>query len=419
MIRLKKATLALALCFLTMFSISMVVASLSSAATSPSVGTDTSAVDYWPTTGWLTATPEEHGMDSSKLNEMMEFIETNEWNYDSIVIIRNGYIVFETYPGVRYDDNERHILYSVTKSVTSVLVGIAIQEGFIESVNQTMVSFFPNRTIANLDADKESITIENLLLMNTGLEWDEWSTDYETSNNPIALMFNSADPIQHFLDLPMEYNPGEQWVYNSGGSHMLGAILRQATGMTVLQFAIQYLFSPLNITDVWWSADPLGNNHCGGGLQMTPQDLAKIGFLYQNNGTWDGQEIVSPSWIKNSTRTVLYQWENYEYQGYGYQWWTLPTLDIYNAAGLEGQNLYIDNEHDLVVAMTASHPRYDAHPNNQILYQYILASIVNTESSAGVFEDYLTFSLLVVLPLPIVLTVFLWFSKTRKFKEAI
>lgn len=419
MIKLRRAVLVIPLSLLFVLTTSMVVAPLSSAATLSLGQDDSSAVDYWPTTGWLNATPEEHGMDSSKLNEMMEFIETNEWNYDSIVIIRNGYIVFETYPGVRYDDNERHILYSVTKSVTSVLVGIAIQEGFIESVNQTMVNFFPNRTIANLDADKESITIENLLLMNTGLEWDEWSTDYGTSNNPITLMFNSADPIQHFLDLPMEYNPGEQWVYNSGGSHMLGAILRQATGMTVLQFAIQYLFSPLNITDVWWSADPLGNNHCGGGLQMTPQDLAKIGFLYQNNGTWDGQEIVSPSWIENSTRTVLYQWENYEYQGYGYQWWTLPTLDIYNAAGLEGQNLYIDNEHDLVVAMTASHPRYDAHPNDQILYQYILASIVNTESSTGVFEDYLTLSLLAVLPLPIVLTAFLWFSKTRKFKEAI
>ncbi|MHA1290508.1 MAG: serine hydrolase domain-containing protein [Candidatus Thorarchaeota archaeon] len=419
MIKFRRAALVVPLSFLIVLTISIVVAPLSSAATSPLVGTDTSAVDYWPTTGWLNAIPEKHGMDSSKLNEMMEFIEMNEWNYDSIVIIRNGYIVFETYPGVRYDDNERHILYSVTKSVTSVLIGIAIQEGFIESVNQTMVSFFPNRTIANLDADKESITIENLLLMNTGLEWDEWSTDYGTSNNSITLMFNSADPIQHYLDLPMEYNPGEQWVYNSGGSHMLGAILRQMTGMTVLQFAIQYLFSPLNITDVWWSADPLGNNHCGGGLQMTPQDLAKIGFLYQNNGTWDGQEIVSPSWIENSTRTMLYQWENYEYQGYGYQWWTLPTLDIYNAAGLEGQNLYIDNEHDLIVAMTASHPRYHAHPNDQILYQYILASIGNTESSTGVFEDYLTLSLLVVLPLPIVLTAFLWFLKTKKFKEVI
>lgn len=416
MMKLKKAALILTLCFLPMFSISMVASPVSSGATFSIDSESSASADYWPTNSWLNSTPEEQGMDAMKLDEMLEFIEKNELQYDSIVIIRNGYIVFESYPGTRYDVNERHILYSVTKSVTSVLVGAAIKLGYIENVNQPILDFFPNRTIDNLDDDKRNITIENLLLMNSGVQWDEWSTDYGTSNNSVQLMHSSGDAVQYFLDLPMAYSPGEVWVYNSGGSHMLGVIIRQATGMTVLQFANQYLFSPLNITDVWWSVDFQGNYYCGGGLYLTPRDLAKIGYLFLNNGTWDEQEIVTQNWVEESTRTVLY---HYEYVGYGYQWWTLPTLDIYNAAGLEGQNLYIDNNHELIVAITASHSRYESHPNDQILYEYILASIVDERSGIISPKEYLTLSVLVAVSLPVIFSAILWFTKIRKFQEGI
>ncbi len=417
MIKLRKAALILTLCFLTMFSISMVASPVSSGATFSIDSESSASADYWPTNSWLNSTPEEQGMDSMKLDEMVEFIEKNEWQYDSIVIVRNGYIVFETYPGTRYDVNERHILYSVTKSITSVLIGAAIRLGYIESVNQPILDFFPNRTIANLDDDKRNITVENLLLMNSGVEWDEWSADYGTSDNSVTLMHSSPDSVQHFLDLPMAYSPGEVWVYNSGGSHMLGVIIRQSTGMSVMQFANQYLFSPLNITDIWWSVDPHGNYYCGGGLYMTPRDLAKIGYLFLNNGTWDEQEIVTPSWVEESTRTVVYQWENFEYVGYGYQWWTLPTLDIYNAAGLEGQNLYVDKNQDLIVTFTASHSRYESHPNDEILYEFILASVVDEGSEFIGSFDYITLSVLVAVPLPLLFAAIFWFTKIRKIKE--
>jgi CubicO group peptidase (beta-lactamase class C family) len=375
----------------------------------------TASFDYWPTNGWQHSTPEEHGMVSEQLEEMMEYIDENNYRYDSIVIIRDGYLVFERHLGSRYEYNGRHPLYSVTKSITSVLIGIAINQGYIENVDQPILDFFPNRTVANLDDDKRSITVKNLLLMNSGVEWDEWSTEYGSSDNSVELMLRSGDTVQYFLDLPMAHSPGEVWVYNSGGTHMLGAIIRQTTGMSVLQFANQYLFSPLNITDVWWDVDLQGHYYCGGGLHLTPHDLAKIGFLFLNNGTWDGQEIVTQSWVEESTQTIVYPYENLEYMGYGYQWWTLPTLDIFDAAGIEGQNLYVDMNQDLIVVFTASHPRYESHPNDQLLYQYILGSVGGMDSDVVNSQVYLSLALLVGTTLPIIFAAVLWFTKIRRF----
>ncbi|MHA1943657.1 MAG: serine hydrolase domain-containing protein, partial [Candidatus Thorarchaeota archaeon] len=176
----------------------------------PSQGT--SDRDYWPTAGWQNTTPEEQGMDSTLLNEMMDRIDEHGILIDSLLIVKNGYLVFEEYPR-HYDAESRHIIHSCTKSYTSALVGIAIEEGYIESVDDKLVDLLPNRTIDNLDERKQDITLEHLLTMTSGLEWDEWTEPYSSYLNSHYQMWTASDSVQYTLDLPMEYDPGEGWVY--------------------------------------------------------------------------------------------------------------------------------------------------------------------------------------------------------------
>jgi CubicO group peptidase (beta-lactamase class C family) len=183
--------------------------------------------DYWPTDGWLNTTPEEQGMDSELLNEMMDQIQTRAIRIDSISIVRNGYLVFDEYPRTLYDADREHIIHSCTKSYTGALVGIALAEGYIDSLDSKLVDLLPNRTIANLDERKQAITLEHLLTMTSGLEWDEWTEPYDSPLNSHYEMWFANDSVQYILDLPMAYNPGEVWTYNSGASNLLGAIVAE------------------------------------------------------------------------------------------------------------------------------------------------------------------------------------------------
>ncbi|MFW9944901.1 MAG: serine hydrolase domain-containing protein, partial [Candidatus Sifarchaeia archaeon] len=159
----------------------------------------------WPTDEWSTSTPEEQGIDSSKLGEMMDYIQVNEIDIDSILVVRHGRLAFEEYLSTLYTSDTKHSIHSCTKSFTSALVGIAIQEGYIGGVTDKMVDYFSNRTIANLDSRKQSITLEHLLTMTSGLEWDEWSVPYGEYGNDVAEMYRTTDAIQSVLDRPMAY----------------------------------------------------------------------------------------------------------------------------------------------------------------------------------------------------------------------
>jgi CubicO group peptidase (beta-lactamase class C family) len=332
--------------------------------------------DYWPTEGWIHSLPEEQGMDSSNLKDMMDYIEHNDINIHSVVIVRNGYIVHEEYPSPIYDENRTHLLYSVTKSFTSALIGIALDKAYIDNVSQTMLSFFPQYTVDNLDDRKERITLEHLLMMRAGMFWDESSAPFSSPDNGIYHI-NFGDGVEYALSLPMVAEPGEVWHYNTGASHLLSGIIHMTTNMTTLQFAQENLFDPLGISQVTWSRDLAGYYKGGFDLQLTTRDMAKFGYLFLNNGTWDEQQVISTNWINVSTSSLTRLDED---TGYGYQWWVMPSIGAYYAAGLYGQFIFVIPEYDLVVAFTSAIPMDEAHPHFDLLTTYIIPAILEEEN---------------------------------------
>jgi len=354
-------------------------------------------------------------MNSTLLNEMMEYIDENGFAIESVIMVRNGYIVLEEYPSPVYDQDRLHELYSVTKSFTSALVGIAIHRGFIEGIDQKVLDFFPERTVANLDPRKHSMTLEHLLTMTAGLEWDEWTYPYMDSQgvsdprNTYIHMMLSADSVQFVLDRPMAYDPGTHWVYNSGASHLLSAIIEQASKYPALDFAREFLFGPLGISVVAWTQHSQGPYYGGHGLNLRPRDMAKFGYLYLNNGTWNGKQIVPAEWVAESTETQFLPSKN---RGYGYQWWTLPRIGVYDASGLFGQRIFVVPDHDMVVVFTAN-IREGSNPENELLQDYILPA-VKEEAATAPAVDFLVVSVLIVLVVPILVVGVYWITRTRR-----
>ena len=217
------------------------------------------------------------------------------------------------YNGLEYGPDWRHGVASCTKSVLSSLVGIAIQQGFIESIQQPMLDFFPGRKIANRDPRKEAITLEHLLTMSSGLH-----CIYNGFEKTLYDMRSSKHWAQFMLDQPMDYDPGTHFFYNSGASHLVSAILTQATGQSAFEFASKHLFGPLGIQDVAWPSDPQGHTCGWGQLQLQPRDMAKFGYLFLCDGVCEGRRLVPPGWVAESTR---FRFDPTRSQGYGLLWW--------------------------------------------------------------------------------------------------
>ncbi|MFX0205601.1 MAG: serine hydrolase domain-containing protein [Candidatus Hodarchaeota archaeon] len=322
--------------------------------------------DYWHYT-----TPESQGMDSTLLNSMIDQIHLKDYAIDSVIIIRNGYLIFEVYPNSYYNKDSLHFLYSCTKSVTSALIGIAIQEGFIDSITQKVIDFFPDRKIQNLDSRKKNMTLEHLLTMSAGIEWDEWTYWYWDPRNDFYQAIESTNMVQFILDRPMMNEPGTKWIYNSGASHLLSAIIQKTTGMSTLAFANKYLFEPLGVSTVNWGHDSLGVYFGGYDLYMRPRDVAKFGYLFLNNGTWDDKQIFSINWATQSSKIAFYPNDN---SAYGFQWWIHPSKAYYYASGLFAQRIIIVPDYDLVVVFTAE-IRSGSDPEIEMLNKYILAAV--------------------------------------------
>ena len=301
-------------------------------------------------------------MDSQNLAQMLAAIQEQHLNLHSLLIVRNGYLVSETYFGP-YQPDTRHELYSCTKSFISTLIGIALDKGYIDGTDQRIVDFFPERTFANLDAQKEAMTLEDVLTMRSGLDWQEGDPAYRA-------MYVSPDWVKSVLDKPMAAPPGSQFNYCSGCSHVLSAVLRQTTGMNTRDFADQYLFKPLGISNVKWDTDAAGIPIGGWGLQITPRDMAKLGYLYLRDGQWDGQQIVSAEWVEDATRTHT---KTDGDLGYGYQWWTYPSLSAYTALGRYGQTIFVIPELELVIVTTAE---MNGHEEIfRLIEQYIIPAV--------------------------------------------
>lgn len=307
---------------------------------------------YWPTQEWQVTTPERQGMDSAILDRISGYIKDSGIEVNSVIVIRHGYLVYEKYFRAPWDKDRIHNIYSCTKSIMSSLVGIAIQQGKIKSLNDKMLDYFPNRTIKNLDERKKSITLLNLMTMKAGFDWAEWTYSYTDPRNPIFQAHLSNDFVQFVLDRPMATQPGTIWAYNGGGSQILSAILTNKTGISALDFARKNLFGPLGIKKLNWRTDQKGIYDAGGGLSLTPRDIAKYGYLILNRGGWEGKQIIPVDFVGESVKTHTTFSAN---SGFGYQnWWTIPLDGYYYSGGIRGQRIYVMEKQDMVVVTTAS-----------------------------------------------------------------
>ena len=315
--------------------------------------------EYWPTRSWRTSTPEEQGMDSQKLAAMLEEVKRQSLDLHSLLVIRNGYIVSETY-FQSYSQDVKHEVYSCTKSFIATLIGIANDKGYIAGVNLPVEDFFPGRSFENQDARKQAMTLDNLLTMRSGLDWEE-------SDTAIGKMYQSRDWVKFMMDMPMAAQPGSRFNYCSGCSHILSAILQQKTGTNTRDFAQRVLLGPLGISNASWSTDPAGLPIGGWGLQITPRDMAKLGYLYLHDGNWDGQQVVSAGWVKTAVQKHT---ETDTQLGYGYQWWTYPSLGAFAALGRYGQTIFVIPDLKIIIVTTAALDGHDA------IFQLIEKSIV-------------------------------------------
>ena len=325
---------------------------------------------YWPTDGWQTSAPEEQGMDSETLAEMIEYLRDYDGSQvDSLMIIRNGYSIAEAY-FYPFTKGSKHDIASVTKSFTSTLTGIAIDKEYISGVRKHVLDFFPDRTIANLDANKQAMTLEHLLTMQSGFECIAAPAEVT-----LMEMVNSPDWVQFTLDLPMSETPGKSWVYCSSGAHLLSAILGQATNMSASEFAREHLFGPLGISDVIWPTDPQGVNRGYGDLCVTTNDMAKLGYLYLYHGKWEGQQVLSDTWIRSATQIHVKVSEEI---GHGYTvWFVRDDYGFYGSHGRGGQAIYVLPDEHLVMVLTGHGS--DPPTTHGLVPNYILPAIKSAE----------------------------------------
>ena len=290
---------------------------------------------------WKVSSPEEQGMNSLILVNAIKHFKQDSINIHSLLIIKNDHVVLDVcfYP---FQNNYVHDLASVTKSITSLLIGIAIDKKFIKNENEPVFQYFPEYTITNDTLKK--VTIKNLLNMSSGLQcsWDD-------GENELNQMTNSADWVKFMFSLPFDTTPGQKFSYCSGNFYLLSEILQRTTKMTCHEFAKKYLFNPLDFGESYWLENYKNVNQGWGDLHIHPYDLAKIGCLLLNNGKWNDRQIISNEWLKKIK--PLYYIHGTE--SYGYGWW-LDSInpDETQAMGRGGQRLFILRDKKMVIVTT-------------------------------------------------------------------
>lgn len=306
--------------------------------------------------GWIVSSLEEQDMDPGLLGQASWEIQNGDFEeIHGLLIVRHGKLVFEEYYWEDHDINILHNLNSITKSIASAAVGIAVDQGLITGVHQKIGEFFPEHTdLINLDPQKRDIELWHLLTMSAGFEWTA-GVGFEEFSDSYAMM-NSEDEIRFVLEKPIVTDPGAEFFYNGGLTMMLDGIIRKVSGMGTDEFVKEFLFDPLGIESVHWKSYSDKYTSVDGGLQMRARDLAKIGQIYLNEGKWGNQQILSEEWINSSVTPWIQADEQYYY---GFQWWLEPLNnvsgiesepnDIFLASGFGGQKLFVIPHLDLVV----------------------------------------------------------------------
>ncbi|MGI6188342.1 MAG: serine hydrolase [Clostridiales bacterium] len=359
---------------------------------------------YFPEKHWKRSTPDQQGMDSNLLADAIRYIECYFKNYIDFIVIKNGYLIFESHNNHPYEDissqflkacfalitkilrkpgdtfrdkhSDLYNLRSVTKSIISILVGIAIDKGYIKSTEDKAFDYLPKNYDLYIDEQKENLRIKHLLTMKSGLP------SIEGGIVASKLILCNGDWVKFILSMPLECEPGEKFIYSSANTHLLTAIITNASGMSTINFAQKFLFDPLGIRNVYWEKDGKGFNFGGSNLFMSQYDLAKIGYLFLNNGVWDNKIIVSQQWIEQSLRSY-YEWI-YGFH-YGYLWYlkneknekTGEEYIVYSASGVGGQKIYVIPDLDIVIAAVSrtSLVKDNSYVLNDVIGKFILPSV--------------------------------------------
>ena len=372
----------------------------------------------WPTHGWAKDAPASVGLDEKILAGLDADMASGKYSLmDSFAVVRCGTEVFErTYSHdygtvyakeakVRgplnahltgwynyfdpawhpyYQGTDLHSMQSVSKTVSSIILGIAITRGdFKASLDTPLLNYFDAAKVKNVDERKRRITLRHVLTMSTGLDWNE-EVAYDDPKNDSSLMEAAEDWVQYVIDRPMAQEPGRVFNYSSGVSELLAYIFQKETGQDIERYGEKYLFTPLGM-DHFWKRTPLGLPDTEGGLFLNTTDLAKIGYLYLHDGMWDGKQIVSQDWVKQSLAPLIDAEEGFKY---GYKWWLLPRTDrhgyIWMARGFGGQRLMVFPEESLIAVVTewaildAGH-----HPEDRELVNRILPAVHATACTSA------------------------------------
>ncbi len=303
---------------------------------------------------WKVSTIQEAGVDTAALYNMMNLVLDKHNYMHSILIIKGGNLIVEEYLN-GWDPVRIHRIQSVTKSFTSTLVGIAIREGFIESIDDPLYKYLPEYSSLFDDA-KKIISIKHLLTMSAGFEWNEMATYYvDPEKCDSHLADASGDYIKYLLEKPVITEPGKVYQYNSGYPNILGYIIEKRSGLNITEFSYKYLFNPLGIKRSYWMP-VIGEDRpsCAGGLRLMSRDLARYGYLYLQDGVWEGNQIVQKDWIEESIKDIMDSGMGVKY---GYLWKNTKSLDnkydIFFASGTGGQYIACIPDLDVVVVTTA------------------------------------------------------------------
>jgi hypothetical protein len=340
----------------------------------------------WPTHGWAKGTSAAVGLDEKVLSAFDADLAGGKYYLvDSLTVIRCGTEVFEktyshdyaTINGKEaktrgplnarltgpynyfdpawhpyYHGTGLHSMQSVSKTASSIILGIAITRGdFKASLDTPLLKYFDIAKVKNVDDRKRRITLRHVLTMTTGLDWNE-EVAYDDPKNDSSLMEASDDWVQYVIDRPMAQEPGKVFNYSSGVSMFLAYVFQKETGQDIEKYGEKYLFTPLGMK-YFWKRTPLGVVDTEGGLFLSGPDLAKLGYLYLHDGMWDGKQVVSKEWVRESLTPFIDAEEGFKY---GFKWWLLPRADrqgyIWMARGFGGQDLMVFPEEDLIAVLT-------------------------------------------------------------------
>jgi CubicO group peptidase (beta-lactamase class C family) len=311
---------------------------------------------------WQTSSPEEQGVDSAQLARMCAQLQREHVALDGFVLVRHDRILAEAYV-YPYAATSRHAMYSVSKSFTSSLVGIAIDRGFFSGVEERVADIFANVTTQPLAERMGRMTLRHLLTMASG-----------HANDTTARITATLNWERAFMELPVEEEPGTRFVYNSGGSYMLAAAVQRRVGTSTANFAQQYLFGPLGIVDYTWDTSPQGVVCGGWGLSLRPRDMARFGLMYLHGGRWEGRQVVPASWVEAAShRQMNNGTAGFWGSGYGYQFW-INDFGGFRADGAFAQYIFVLPEHDLVVVFT-NNLTSDTELPARMVRQYILPTL--------------------------------------------